>query len=154
MPRSGRYGRLRQLWEIIAHDPLTLTEVLSGFFLVAYRGALVFGAPPLVYVNQEVADLLRQIYVNENSWGSYLMICGVLQIWFAPTRRVTCRMLVTFATLFGIIVMSAAFYTTNGGFWGIPVSLHCMLAFYTILLARVWADRKDQHEREAMVNGV
>lgn len=152
MPRTGKLGRTRQLWAIIAHDPLALTELLSGVFLVALRGALIIGAPRLVYVDYEVASLLRQIHVTENLWGSYLMVCGLAQIGLAGTRHATLRTLVTLATLFGIVVMTTAFWRTDG-FWGVPVSLHCMSAFYTFLLARVLSDRKDQLEREAIANG-
>ena len=151
-PRSGKRGRLRQLWEIIAHDPLALTEILSGVFLVALRGALVIGAPHLNYVDYEVAVVLQRIRVTENIWGTYLMVCGLLQITFAGSRYATWRLAVTFATLFGIVLMVAAFWKSDG-FWGVPVSLHCMAAFYTFLLARVLTDRKDQREREALVHG-
>jgi hypothetical protein len=38
-PRSGKYGRIRQLWEIVARDPVALTEVICGLLLVALPGA-------------------------------------------------------------------------------------------------------------------
>ncbi len=152
MPRTGKLGRTRQLWEIVAHDPLALTELLSGVFLVGLRGLLVVGAPVLVYVDYEVSTLLRQVHVTEDIWGTYLMVCGFAQIWLAGSRYANCRVLVTLATLFGIVVMAMAFWMTSD-FWGVPVSLHCMAAFYTFLLARVLADRKDQREREAIARG-
>jgi hypothetical protein len=150
-PRTGRYGRLRQFWAIITHDDLALTEILSGLFLVALRGLLVLGAPKFVFINYEVASMLRQIHITENIWGSYLAGCGIVQVLLAGTRYTLYRVWVTIAILIGFSVMTVAFWTT-GSFWEVPVSLTCMSVFYTYLLARVLADRKDQREREALVN--
>jgi hypothetical protein len=56
-PRSGKLGRLRQLWEIIARDPTALTEMVCGFLLVAFRGFLLVSNSRLLG-NHEVAESL------------------------------------------------------------------------------------------------
>jgi hypothetical protein len=143
-PRSGKLGRLRQLWEIIARDPTALTEVVGGFLLVAFRGFLLISNSQLLG-NHEVAALLGQIHVTENRWGSYLIACGCLQIVFAGTRHYTIQALVTAAILLGFMVMGAGFWLV-GGWHAIPPSVVCMAAVYIYLLGRLLADRKAHHE--------
>lgn len=149
MPRSGKLGRLRQLWEIVARDPTALTEVLCGLLLVAFRGFLLV-TNSQVLSNYEVADLLKRIAVTEERWGYYLLACGLLQIAFAGTRHHTLQAVVTFAVLLGFMVMGAGFWVV-GGWYSVPPSVICMAAVYTYLLGRVLADRTTAQETHGRI---
>lgn len=140
-------SRVLEIWRILWTDPLRLVEVLSGLFLVALRGGLILGAPSLVLVNYEVAQILRDVNLDETTWGTYLMICGLLQIRYAGTPYATQRAVVAFLTLGGFALMIAAFWISDG-FWGVPLSLYCMATLYTFLLGRILADRKDEMDAE------
>lgn len=129
----------RRIWSILLSDPVALTEVLSGFFLVALRGTLLLGPPRIFTVTSEVAEQLHAIGVTEDRWGTYLMICGVCQIFLARTRYTLRRTLVSFAILAGFVVMGAGFYQVSG--WSsVPVSLICMSSMYVFLMIRMGVD--------------
>jgi hypothetical protein len=145
-PRSGKLGRLRQLWEIVARDQTALTEVVCGFLLVAFRGLLLVTNSRVVG-NAEVAELLKRIAVTEDRWGSYLIVCGLLQILLAGTRHYTIQVWVTAAILLGFMVMGAGFWVVDGWF-SIPPSVVCMALVYTYLLGRLLADRKAHREAD------
>lgn len=136
----------RRIWRILLQDPVALTEVLAGFFLVALRGALLLGAPRLFTVTSEVAEVLRGIGVTEDRWGTYLMVCGLVQIFLARTRYTFRRALATFAILVGFVVMGAGFFQAYG-WYQVPPSLICMAALYTYLLARVGLDYLHKRRR-------
>lgn len=128
--------RLLQLWRTVLWDRLDLTEILSGLTLVALRGAVLKWGP-VISMSSDVADLLRQIGVTESRWGMYLLVCGVLQIWFSGQRTSPWRLVVTIAILAGFVLMTAAFLVNGRGNSG----LICLSAFFTLLLYRVFRDR-------------
>lgn len=140
MPRTGKYGRLRQLVEILLHDKVTFTEMLSGLALVALRGGLLVGLSKFVSEGSAVAHLLLTVGITEARWAWYLMLCGLLQVWFAGGRpesqHLGARVLVTFLILLGFAAMGCAFYVALGA-REVPPSIICMCAFYIVLLARV-----------------
>jgi hypothetical protein len=131
----------RRIWRILLHDKTALTEVLSGLLLVGLRGALLLGKAQMFSLSSDVAQVLRQIGVTEDRWGTFLMICGVVQIFLARTGYTIGRVLVTSAILAGFVVMGAGFYQVNG--WGsIPPSIVCMSCLYAYLLMRIGADHR------------
>lgn len=136
----------RRIWRILLHDKVALTEVICGFLLVALRGALLVGTPQLVYLTSDVAGVLQQIGVTENRWGTYLMVCGIIQIFLARTKHTIRRTLVTSAILAGFVVMGAGFYQVHG--WrAVPPSIVCMSAVYVFLLVRIGIDRQRERPR-------
>jgi hypothetical protein len=135
-PRTGKYGRIRQLWEIVARDPVALTEVICGLLLVALRGLLLVGASQMIKPGSEVGVLLKQIHVTEARWGSYLMVLGVLQIVYAGTRHAAIRAGIAGAILVGFLVLGGGYWSATG--WSsVPPSIVCMAAVYTYLLGRI-----------------
>ena len=146
-----RHG-LERKWEIIRDDPIAWTEIASGGFLVALRG-LIFALGTAVNMPHDVTRLLQSAHITEDRWATYLMVCGVLQIIFAGTRHSLARLLVTFAIMVGFALMVAGFVLSAiirppDGEPSLIASLVCMMAFYTILLARVIHDRDASHRPE------
>lgn len=146
------YRRGKELWLILTTHTTDILEVASALFLIALRGALVWGQPHMMYVDYEVAALLRDlpIPITEDVWGIYLVVCGVIQLAVAGTKHCHARCCVALAILVGLVVMACAFGLANGP-WGVPLGLYCLTAFYTYLFARAWADWKDSRDakREA-----
>lgn len=128
----------RTVWDSLVRDDICWAERASGIMLVALRGAVLKWGPA-VYLPPEVGARLADIGVNEERWGLYLMVCGLLQIWYAGQDRSTMRLLVTIAILLGFVVMVAGFMDTPPG--TVNASLICMSGFYLLLLGRVWRDR-------------
>lgn len=139
-PRSGRFGRIRQLWEILLRDPTALSEVLSGCFLVALRGLLIVGAPKLIAEGSRLSDLMHPLGITDDTWGSYLMVWGLLQVWLAGDRvpfwRATARVVVALMIVLGFGAMVSGFYVAYSA-QHIPPSVVCMTAFEIFLLGRV-----------------
>ena len=131
-------ARLIRIWRILVSHSTTWAEVTSGLTLIALRGGMLKWGPT-IYLPPEVAEQLHMIGVTEPRWGTYLMVCGMLQVWFAGERRSRMRLTATVAILAGFVVMSVAFLMTPPG--SVNSSLVCMSAFYTFLLARVFRDR-------------
>lgn len=132
----------RRVWRILLQDPVALTEVLSGLFLVALRGAVLLGSSRLLPPGSDVANLLQEIGVTEERWGTYLMVCGLAQIFLARTPYTLRRAVVAFAVLAGFVVLGAGYYRAFHTWQSIPASVICMSALYTFLLARVGLDRR------------
>jgi hypothetical protein len=142
-----------EIWAILWTDKLRLVEVVSGLFLVALRGSLVFGAPDLTYVDYQTSALLEQVHLDANRWGLYLIALGLIQVAFAGSKHTWLRLIVAFLILAGFTVLAAAFWET-GGFRGVPVSLHCMGAFYTYLFARLLVEIAEQKQAAKVVEEV
>jgi hypothetical protein len=142
-----------EIWAILWTDKLRLVEVVSGLLLVALRGSLVFGAPDLAYVDYRTSLLLEQVHLDANRWGLYLIVLGLIQVALAGSRHTWLRLIVAFLILAGFTVLAAAFWET-GGFRGVPVSLHCMGAFYTYLFARLLVEISEQKQAAKVVEEV
>lgn len=141
----------RRIWHILLDDPVALTEVTSGLFLVFVRGAVLVGAVRLFPVGYDVAEQLRTIGVTEDRWGAYLMVCGLLQIFLARTPHTILRALTTLAILLGFVVMGAGYYSAYSDWRAVPASVICMAVLYTFLLARVGLDRS--HASRGLAGG-
>lgn len=137
----------RRIWNILLHDRVALTEVLSGLFLVSLRGVVLLGTPRLFSDVSEVARTLREIHVTEERWGTYLMLCGLAQIFLARTPYTARRAVVTTLILLGFVVMGAGYYFTYHDWEAVPPSVICMSAFYTFLLTRVGLDYRRARRR-------
>lgn len=132
------WARLREIWLIWLDDAVAWAEVASGLTLIMLRGAVLLWGPTLG-VPWEVADRLQSVGITEGSWGTYLMVCGVLQVWYAGQRQARGRRWVTMAILLGFVVMTGAFLVNPPGI--VNASLLCLTAFYTALLYRVFRSR-------------
>lgn len=132
--------RLKLAWWVIRYDSTAFAEALSGLFLIGLRGALL-----LLRTTDAPYDVVRTLYsigVTEDRWGTWLLVCGILQVVFAGSRHSTIRLVLKVLIVVAFVVVTTAYVLTGEGDRPAVISLVCMIALYTGLMIRVFHDRR------------
>jgi hypothetical protein len=138
--------RLFHLWIIARYDSTAFTEILSGLFLLLFRGILLVAVPERFWPF-DVSGKLLELGLNENRWGAFLFFLGAAQIILAGSLHHFLRLLVLLAIMASFVVVGVSYAISDMLYSGTVLSIICITAFYTGLLIRVLHDRADERRR-------